>query len=79
MEAEDNRNRDLDREKAVEIIGWMSTQLIREGEWVSRRIMVAFREVGNKKEEQVWVGAGLGTNLLWYIFCLTWHQEIANT
>lgn len=51
MEAEDNRNRDRDREKAVEIIGWMSTQLVREEEWVSRRIMVAFREVGNKEEE----------------------------
>lgn len=76
MEAEDNKNRDLDGEKAVEIIGWISIQLVKEryGEWVRGRIMDAFREVGNKKEEQVWVGKN--TNLVWYIFCLMCQQVL---
>lgn len=59
MEAEDNKNRDLDGGKSSRNrIDWMSTQLVKEGygEWVSRRIMVTFREVGNKKEMPVWVG-----------------------
>lgn len=58
VEAEDTRSRELDGERCSRTrTGWVSPQPVKKGcgEWVSRRIMVTFREIGNKNEEQTWV------------------------
>ena len=73
VEAEDTRSRELDGERCNRTrIGWVSPQPVKKGcgEWVSR-IMVTFREIGNKNEEQTWVEK---TSLVWHIFYLMCQQ-----